>query len=245
VLEHNFQLIVELYCWPEVLLWEPNHVKTWEQITKTTRDDAIRHGVSNRVVATMLGGEWYNTLLTHQWDRFGLGLPADPYQQADLLCSRLDYQLGEVKKIWPAPAVGLYDVCWNNQRNVPVYYYRPVPSKAEWLGVDAYVPGVITRDGFNRNVRTLIEGSSKNGRPLMLIGQGFTEPGGIWTNMPTVEQMQWWLDLADDYSQIQALTWFLLDWPDWIEKTTEHMALIDYPEGIRGLQWYANYCRQP
>jgi hypothetical protein len=201
--------------------------------------DTLRSsGLQDRVVGLALDEELYPRLLggAFDGDEAVKRMPLDPFARLNALHERMNDLARQVKQVFPDIPLGHVTTAWSTRQDWGPGYYAPPVAGFDWLGIDPYVYGAITRAAFDRDVVPLVDETCRQGKPVLLVAQAFSDAE---RRMPTVEQMQWWADLADTRPAIIGLVWFCLDMPSSAPADT---GLTRHPAQLAAAQWYARYC---
>jgi hypothetical protein len=201
------------------------------------RDALAARGLLDRVIAILPHEEWYLRLISGGLDQWpsvrALGDVVSRHRViASALCGALDRLVPTIKAVFPSALVGHVEPFWNDDASDETLY-RPVPKAYDFLGVDAYVHGQMTRARWLQNVDRAYAQTAKCGKPILMVPQTFSDQDGLWAQMPTPRQLAWWGELPAKYPLIQACAYFCLDHPHRTSK-----GLLQAPDRLALVRQY-------
>lgn len=190
-------------------------------------------------------GKYNHWPLVAQYQAEQKAMGADPVATyvtlATHLCMALERIAGLVHAMFPGVPVGHVEPFWEDDP-AKGYNYRPYPRTYDFLGVDAYCPGIALRDfpaGITRAkweyfVGRLYAASARYGKWLVMVPQTFADAADpIWTTCPTPEQLGWWLELPRRHPGIAASFLFCLASPGrYDRRQPRFLDLQDTPGGL-------------
>jgi hypothetical protein len=151
--------------------------------------------------------------------------------QGDILREGLSRCNDALKRVFPAAYTVSVEGLWNADKAQPEQYYMP-PPRCDALAIDAYMyPQAINRTTFRATVEYTWDWCLRHfPHPLVIIGHAFHGDGGMWSSMPTVEQLSWYVEGARARQpRVPALIWFM-----WGELDGVH-GVRAYPDRARYL----------
>lgn len=163
----------------------------------------------------------------------------DDYERIAWVQRGLERAISHVRHHMPGKFLGHVETCWHEGRAFGAAYYRPIPAGLDFLGIDAYVNGPITREEFDRQVRPILSHAGTLGYDILLVGQAFEDAS---RSMPSQHQMHWWIEAAPP--RTAGVAWFTLEHPG-RERPDLYgygRGLADYPMQLAAVQWYAGLC---
>ena len=233
----HLKVVVQIHILDEV--WRDDPGFEWVQLAHI-REGLRAAGALGRVVGVIVDEECMLGAYAGTRFRHVPGArSSDPYTRVDWCHARWSDALRQVKAAFPGVPVGAVETCWYGRRDFGPAYYRPVLAEADFLGVDAYVHGPITREAFDRQVAPILAAAGSHGKPVLVVGQAFRDGD---RQMPTAWQMQWWLDAAPPTTV--GLAWFTLVHPGRDDPAThgDGRGLVDAPAQLEAARWYARVC---
>lgn len=235
----HLRIVVQLHILDEV--WtDPDY--DWVQLAHI-RGQLEQAGLWDRVLAVIVDeecmtGAYGGGPQANRFARLGCTDP-DPFRRIDWVCDRLAVAVRSVKRHMPGKWVGHVETCWHAGRQFGAAYYRPVPFGLDWVGVDAYVHGPLSRAEFARQVRPILAHLDTLDMDVLVVAQAFEDSA---RSMPSTAQLQWWLDAAP--ARTVGLAWFTLEHPgQWAPDVHGYgRGLLDYPDRLEAVRWYARVC---
>lgn len=241
---HTPGLIARILAFPRLRLIVQIHIldEVWRDEAGTFDWQQLHHiraglqaaGILERVLAILVDEECMLAAYAGPSSRLG-HLPmcqhADPYDRINHCHRRWRDAVRRVKAVFPFLYIGAMETVWQDdpelvyqgQRLGPAFY-RPTLPECDFLGVDAYVVGPLTRRAYEAQVEPVLVHADTFGKPLLIVGQAFSDDLRV---MPTPEQMRWWVDTASLLSQAHAFAWFSLE------------GLARHQDRLVAAQWYA------
>jgi len=195
----------------------------------------------DNVIAIEPSEEWHNRVIygaEKDWATFSAyteqtignecGAPPDDPSRCwikarrEFLVTKLQNLVAAIKARFPDKAMLLVDTSWSNEYNLKgagSFWYHPVPSNLDILGMDAYMTsidytpdcGAAMQQKFIDDVRWEYDHVLAHySQPILVVGQAFTSAGGVdwFFPMPSNCQLNWWYSVAQTNSRFFGLTWF-------------------------------------
>lgn len=250
----DLQLVLEIHVGTEDRLLDRDGEMTTE--LGNINAGLVEAGLRERLLAIMPGEEWQGAWTRGDLRGWRLVQQAGdgPTRQIDAIIGALDGLARTIRAVFSGVAIGHVEPFWNHDPAIPALYWPP-PEEYDFLGIDAYVDGHITRARFNEIVPMRLLAASRYGKPLLVVPQCFREdvPGTSWTEMPTIEQLGWWAELVDqfpllrrsgvpgDRSAFCGLATFCFEHPHRAGAPAggRSYGLTDYPDRLGAVQAYA------
>lgn len=207
------------------------------------RNHLAQVGLLDRVLAILPHEEWYGRLVSGgmaDWPAVrDLGQqPGSTRLLSTALCGALDRLTRTIRRVFPQALVGHVEPWWEDDPRDEAMY-RPVPRSYDFLGVDAYVDGAITREKWDQIVNRAYAGASRYGKPILMVPQTFADGVDPWRDMPTVAQLGWWATLPIRYPLIAGCAYFCLDHPGQYDPVhPPGRGLTQYPDRLAAVQAY-------
>jgi len=205
-----------------------------------TYEELTAANLWDNVIAIAPGEEWHNRVIygaEKNWATFNAyteqtignecGAPPDDPSRCwikarrEFLVTKLQNLVAAIKARFPDKAMLLVDTSWSNQYNLKdagSFWYHPVPSNLEILGMDAYMTsidytpdcGTAMQEKFINEVRWEYDHVIDNfSQPVLVVGQAFQSQGAeYFYPMPSNCQLNWWYSVAQSSSRFFGLTWF-------------------------------------
>ena len=224
----------------------------------------------DNVIAIAPAEEWHNRVIygvEKDWQMFSpyteqtignqCGAPPDDPSQCwikarrDFLVSKLQNLVAVIKTRFPDKAALLVDTSWSNDYNMRgagSFWYHPVPTNLDVLGLDAYMTsidftadcGAAMQQKFIDEVRWEYDHVLANySQQILVVGQAFqSEPAGgsnWYFPMPGLCQLNWWYSLAQSSSRFFGLTWFAYG--------LDGSQSSDHATGVRNFSGEASWLR--
>lgn len=173
-------------------------------------------GVWGQLVGMMFSEENYLHLLHGTYDSWPQMQSMAGWsweQKANAFRDIFDQAYQVVKRMWPhVYTIHLEPYFAHEKNHSNDTNYRPPLWNVDFYAIDAYCPAPITRENWDFYVKRLYQASARYGKPLIAVVQTFQDHTGLWSQMPTTEQLGWNMELFNQLPVV-AVMYFCLEHP--------------------------------